>query len=214
MDFVMGWRIVSAKERVMSILTLRGLPKAWQISIWVLLGASVGTALVLARVANATSYLSDDPKTCINCHVMTDAYASWQRGSHGRVAVCVDCHVPHDNPVAKYAYKAEDGLKHSYVFTMRQEPQVLELSERAVPVVRNNCVRCHADQLLMIRLPSALERRCWDCHNNIHGSVRSLSASPSVLRPGLPPAGIESLQPSSGARNGSSTAGEQEGEQP
>lgn len=74
------------------------------------------------RIANATSYLSDSPQTCINCHVMTDAYASWQRGSHGRVAVCVDCHVPHSNLVAKYAYKSRDGLKHSCVFTMRKEP--------------------------------------------------------------------------------------------
>jgi cytochrome c nitrite reductase small subunit len=196
----------------MSIVTLAGLPRPLQVGIYGLAGVAVGMALLLVRIANATSYLSDEPQTCINCHVMTDAYASWQRGSHGRVAVCIDCHVPHSSFVAKYAYKAQDGLKHSYVFTLRKEPQVLELSARAVPVVQANCVRCHSHQVMMVMTPSfdsgpqtrpiafgspsrpgksGPSRRCWDCHHNIHGEVRSLSASPTPLRPGLPAAGLE-----------------------
>ena len=82
-------------RRVISVGTLCGLPRPLQVGIYSLVGVAVGMALVLVRIANATSYLSDSPQTCINCHVMTDAYASWQRGSHGRVAVCVDCHVPY-----------------------------------------------------------------------------------------------------------------------
>jgi cytochrome c nitrite reductase small subunit len=183
-------RRMNIVHRVTSIVTLSGLPRPLQIGIYGLVGVAVGMALLLTRIANATSYLSDAPLTCINCHVMTDAYASWQRGSHGRVAVCVDCHVPHDNIAAKYAYKARDGMKHSYVFTMRKEPQVLELSARAVPVVQANCVHCHSHQLMMIRLAGTSERRCWDCHTNIHGEVRSLSASPIELRPDLPAAGL------------------------
>jgi len=175
---------------VKSIVTLAGLPRRLQIGIYSLAGIALGLALVLVRIANATSYLSDDPLTCINCHVMTDAYASWQRGSHGRVAVCVDCHVPHSNLVAKYAFKSRDGLKHSSVFTMRTEPQVLELSAGAVSVVQSNCVRCHSQQFAMIRLAGVSERRCWDCHHNVHGKVHSLSASPATLRPGLPDAGL------------------------
>jgi cytochrome c nitrite reductase small subunit len=177
--------------RVMSIATLSGLPRRLQIGIYGLVGVAIGMALVLTRIANATSYLSDDPQACINCHVMTDAYASWQRGSHGRAAVCIDCHVPHDNIVAKYAYKARDGLKHSYVFTRRSEPQVLNLSAPAVPVIQSNCLRCHSGQLMMVRLASSRERRCWDCHQGIHGKVRSLSASPTTLRPRVPEAGLE-----------------------
>jgi len=183
-------RGMDAVRRVMSVVTLCGLPRPWQVGIYSLVGVAVGMALVLVRIANATSYLSDSPETCINCHVMTDAYASWQRGSHGRVAVCVDCHVPHSNIAAKYAYKGRDGMKHSYVFTMHEEPQVLELSAGAVPVVQGNCISCHGEQLAMIRLAGSGERRCWDCHTNIHGEVRSLSASPIELRPGLPAAGL------------------------
>lgn len=174
-----------------SIAMLAGLPRPLQVGIYGLAGVALGMAVLLARIANATSYLSDEPQACINCHVMTDAYASWQRGSHGRVAVCIDCHVPHSSPLAKYAYKAQDGLKHSYVFTARREPQVLGLSARAVPVVRANCVNCHSHQVSMIGAAAGLQRRCWDCHQGIHGKVRSLSASPGMLRPGLPDAGLE-----------------------
>jgi cytochrome c nitrite reductase small subunit len=226
-------------HRFMSLVTLTGLPRPLQLGIYGLAGVAVGLALVLVRIANATSYLSDDPQACINCHVMTDAYASSQRGSHGRVAVSTDCHVPHTNLVAKYAFKAEDGLKHSYVFTLRKEPQVLELSARAVPVVQANCGNCHSHQVMMIGaawredpalappsppghpgrvergpegpatqgqagLPNGKDRvwggdalgttvpqrRCWDCHQEIHGRARSLSASPVSLRPGLPDAGL------------------------
>jgi cytochrome c nitrite reductase small subunit len=182
---------VNGVSRILCVVTLAGLPRAVQVGVYGLAGAALGMALVLTRIANATSYLSDEPQACINCHVMTDAYASWQRGSHGQVAVCVDCHVPHSSFVAKYAYKARDGLKHSYVFTMRKEPQVLRLSARAVPVVQANCVRCHDHQLMMIRLAGSAERRCWDCHQGFHGKTRSLSASPSMLRPGLPAAGLD-----------------------
>ena len=181
--------------RVMSIVTLAGLPRALQVGVYGLAGVAVGLSLVLVRISNATSYLHDDPGACINCHVMTDAYVSWQRSSHGRVAVCVDCHVPHSSMAAKYAYKAQDGLKHSYVFTMRKEPQVLELSSRAVAVVQANCIRCHSHVVGrgFKSAPTAglLERQCWDCHQNVHGEVRSLSASPVLLRPGLPDAGLK-----------------------
>jgi len=170
-------------------------PKGWsrsrQIAAYTLMGVVIGSVLVVARLANALSYLSETPQTCMNCHVMTDAYATWQRGSHGRVAVCTDCHVPHENFAAKSTFKAADGLKHAYVFTRRQEPQVLNLSDRAVPVVQSNCLRCHDNQFAMIRLAQSSERKCWDCHDNIHGSVRSLSSSPHVLRPQLPTAGLK-----------------------
>jgi len=86
-------------RRAISIVTLSGLPRPLQVGIYALVGVAVGVGLVVARLANATSYLSDSPETCMNCHVMTDAYASWQRGSHSRVAVCTDCHVPHDGEI-------------------------------------------------------------------------------------------------------------------
>lgn len=173
-----------------NVFGLCGLGRKWQVFFYVLIGTALGIIVALIRIANATSYLSDSPQTCINCHVMTDAYASWQRGSHGHTTVCTDCHVPHENPAAKWAFKGLDGTKHSAIYTMRAEPQVMHLSATAVPVVQRNCLRCHEHQLNMVRLAGVSESKCWDCHQNIHGEVRSLSASPSELRPELPKAGL------------------------
>ena len=166
----------------------------WRWAAAGILGVAAGLAVVTARLANATSYLSNSPAACINCHVMTDAYASWQRGSHGHVAVCTDCHVPHRNAVAEYAYKATDGAKHAFMFTFDLTPQVIRLSERARPVVQTNCIRCHADRMAMVRLATASERPCWSCHTGVHGDVHSLSASPAELRPPLPPAGLKTTR--------------------
>jgi|WetSurMetagenome_2_1015567.scaffolds.fasta_scaffold127806_1 cytochrome c nitrite reductase small subunit len=168
--------------------------RSFQIFLFILIGVLFGLAFITVRVSRAFSYLSDSPETCMNCHVMTDAYASWQRGSHGRAAVCNDCHVPHSNLVSKYFFKGMDGTKHSYVFTFRKEPQVLELSYTARFVVQSNCIRCHTEQLAMVRLAGTSERTCWDCHGNIHGHVHSLSASPEMLRNRLPNAGLNLFQ--------------------
>ena len=179
---------------ILAIISLSGLPGALRVTIYVLVGTAVGLAIVVGRIANAASYLSEAPETCVNCHVMTNAYATWQRGSHGRVAVCNDCHVPHSNIVAKTVFKGMDGIKHSYVFIGRTEPQVLKLSESAAPVVQANCLRCHADLFAITRLAGPSERKCWACHTNIHGETPALSSSPNVLRPRLDDAGLIKLQ--------------------
>lgn len=181
-------------RKVLELLTLPGLPRFWQAAIYTLAGIAAGMGLLVVRISNAASYLSNAPETCMNCHVMTDAYASWQRGSHGRVASCNDCHVPHDNILAKSAFKAMDGTRHSYVFTLRNEPQVLHLSQGAIPVIQNNCIRCHGTQFQMIRLSDTTQRTCWSCHQNIHGDIHSLSASPLHLRRALPKAGLDLMK--------------------
>jgi cytochrome c nitrite reductase small subunit len=166
------------------------LPRAWRLPIAVAGILALAGAAAVGRASNAAAYLSDDAEGCLNCHVMVNAHGTWSRGSHGRFTVCNDCHVPHNNPVAKLTFKAMDGMRHSWVFTTRGEPQVLRLNAAAVPVIQENCLRCHADRLTMIRLAGASERTCWDCHQGIHGAVRGLSASPFVSRPEIPPAGI------------------------
>jgi cytochrome c nitrite reductase small subunit len=40
------------------------------------------------------SYLSSDPRACINCHIMNDQYAAWAMGDHRSFAKCNDCHLP------------------------------------------------------------------------------------------------------------------------
>lgn len=94
-------------------------PGRWQLPVILILGVMVGIILLLFRASNAHSYLSDKPETCINCHVMFSEYASWSHSSHRERATCNDCHVPQDNFVRTYLFKAMDGLRHASVFTAR-----------------------------------------------------------------------------------------------
>jgi cytochrome c nitrite reductase small subunit len=165
---------------------------AWRGPVMAMAGAVVGLALLALQVSNAKSYLSNAPEACINCHVMVPYFASWERSSHRRVASCNDCHIPHDNPLRTLFFKAQDGLRHATIFTLQRQGQVLQLNPGAVPVVRQNCVRCHEQQIMMTSMGvSTADRRCWECHRETpHGLTQSLSSTPHVRRPILPSAGM------------------------
>lgn len=167
-------------------------PGRWYVTAIIITGILAGVVVYLFRISNASSYLSHDPKACINCHVMIPQYASWKRSSHARVAVCVDCHIPHDNPIHSYSFKMRDGLRHSYVFTTRSEPQVIMIKEEGTAVVQENCIRCHRRMLEDTSLPSSTYeahkagegKLCWECHREVpHGRVHSLSAAPYAHLP-------------------------------
>ncbi|MCG9895403.1 MAG: cytochrome c nitrite reductase small subunit [Fimbriimonadaceae bacterium] len=175
-----------------SILSLSSSPRPLRLAALASAGVLVGTGFYVARISRATSYLSDDPKTCINCHVMKPYYASWQHSSHGRVASCNDCHVPHDSTVKKYAFKAKDGLRHSTIFTLRREPQVLRATEEAKKVIQANCLRCHGSVVSEVKglVGHDADRSCIECHREVpHGRTQSLSSNPNALVPDLPAAG-------------------------
>lgn len=170
-------------------------PPSWKIPVIILLGIGFGLTLHVLYISNAFSYLSDDPKTCINCHVMTPQYATWEHGSHGRVATCNDCHVPHTNVFAKYFFKASDGLRHATMFTFRLEPQVIRIKEAGKKAVQQNCIRCHENLIHPISFRAisgkSIEKDntfCWDCHRETpHGRVNSLASTPNSLTPKLSP---------------------------
>ncbi len=167
-------------------------PRAWMPFVIIAAGVGTGLFIYLLYVSKAVSYLSDDPKTCINCHVMSPYYATWQHGSHGRVAVCNDCHVPHNNALSKYFFKAKDGIYHATVFTWRAEPQVIRIKEAGTDVVQENCQRCHNhmnEKVKTVGITLADKdhgkgKLCWDCHREVpHGTVNSLSAVPDARVP-------------------------------
>ena len=106
-------------------------------------GAILGLAGYIAYASNVTSYLTNDPSACTNCHVMSSYYATWSHSSHATRATCNDCHVPHPSVIAKYYFKAKDGLYHAAVFTAHAEPQVLRPRTASATVIMNNCIRCH-----------------------------------------------------------------------
>lgn len=161
-------------------------PLRWKVPVIIILGTLCGTGLYSFYVSRAWSYVSDDPATCINCHVMTTEYVTWQHSSHRERATCNDCHVPHDNIFRTYYFKATDGLRHSAIFTARTYEQSIRMLAPGNMVVQENCIRCHGDLTEMVKANVTYEetlkgngKRCWDCHREVpHGTVRSLSATP------------------------------------
>jgi len=167
------------------------LPKKWKITYSLMIGMIIGLAAYNFLASNAISYLSDSPKTCINCHVMNSYYSSWAHSSHSRFTNCNDCHVPQDNFLKKYLFKAQDGLYHASIFTLRKEPQVIHIKEAGKKAVESNCIRCHEKQIDETSLMTHYnpkysdfeERYCWNCHReHPHKRVNSLSSSPESIQ--------------------------------
>lgn len=97
--------------------------------LFVMIGAFMGLSVFTFAYAKGTSYLSDDPAACTNCHVMQEEYTAWVQGSHKAVAVCNDCHMPH-NIVNKWFTKALNGFNHSLAFTLQDYPANIRIKER------------------------------------------------------------------------------------
>ena len=164
----------------------------WRQVAVISIGIVTGLAFFMAKEASLVSYMSDDPLACVNCHVMTPMYNSWMHSSHREWASCNDCHVPHDNIVNKYFFKAKDGLFHASVFTARAEPEVMFMREASQEVVQNNCIRCHVQQITQIKYDGWLEnhkenrteRKCWSCHQELpHGTVHGISTIRNNIAP-------------------------------
>lgn len=168
-------------------------PEGWGRVAAIISGAMLGLFVYLVHISNAVSYLSDEPETCVNCHIMAPEYATWSHSSHREVAHCNDCHVPHNNFFNKYYFKAKDGMRHAYIFTLRQEPQTIFIREDGQAVVHQNCIRCHATLVHNARVMAFTnsykenfeQRQCWECHRETpHGRVHSLSSVPYARVPG------------------------------
>jgi len=186
----------NSRGKLLNVLIKFTPPDRWKFPVIILSGIIFGLGMYIFYISNAVSYLSDDPRACVNCHVMNPQYATWIRGSHGRDTNCNDCHVPHDNIINKYLFKAQDGLRHATMFTLRLEPQVIQIKQAGKDAVQANCIRCHENNIHPISLRSINnnmigndgKRYCWDCHREVpHGRVNSLASTPFARVPRLKP---------------------------
>lgn len=148
----------------------------------------------MVYIAKAWSYLSKNPKACINCHVMNTQYATWQHSAHGVAGVtCVECHLPTDSFIDKYKSKAIDGWNHTVAFTFDTYDPAIKIGEDGARRVQKNCISCHAslaskivenaDKYHNFDQPYVENgRKCWDCHKSTpHGKVRSVTTTPHNL---------------------------------
>lgn len=135
----------------------------------IVLGVLIGVGGYTFWYAKGYSYLLNDPKVCVNCHVMQDNYDSWTVSSH-RSATCNDCHVPHDL-IGKYISKADNGFRHGWAFTFKDN-QVIRITDHNRDILNHNCVYCHEATVTGILSNKTVgqDMNCVRCHKGVgHG---------------------------------------------
>jgi cytochrome c nitrite reductase small subunit len=131
-------------------------------------GLVAGLAAYTFIYGKGYSYLLDDPRACVNCHVMRDNFDTWTVATH-RTVTCNQCHVPHAFP-ARYLSEARNGWFHSYAFTFK-DVQTIRIKSGNQNVLQENCEGCHERMIINIQ-PHGAERAkyCFDCHKGAgHG---------------------------------------------
>lgn len=116
--------------------------RLWKFAAAVLIGSAAGLTAFTFGYARGYSYLTNDPQACANCHIMSEHYAAWMKGSHHAVATCNDCHTPH-SPIRKYVVKASNGFWHSFYFTVGGFPDPLRITSKNQAVTEAACRYCH-----------------------------------------------------------------------
>lgn len=159
--------------------------KRWLV-IAVLLGILAGVGGYTFIYAEGLSYMSNDPKVCVNCHIMNDQFDAWRKGPHHNTATCNDCHVPPGFP-GKYIAKALNGYNHSMGFTFQpsrpDEPgeesffhEPIMIKPMNSQLLQDNCLRCHGDFVHDIVRGSTWGEnavRCVHCHRSVgHGPTK------------------------------------------
>jgi cytochrome c nitrite reductase small subunit len=133
------------------------------------LGAAAGLGLYTFTYAKGWSYVTNDAAACANCHIMNEQFDGWTKSSHRSVAVCNDCHVPHDF-VGKYYTKGRNGFWHSYYFTTGAFEEPIRASPASRRIAEANCRRCHEPIVAAIGTPAHAGQRdvsCVRCHGSV-----------------------------------------------
>lgn len=150
----------------------------------VLVGILGGVGAFTFGYGKGWSYLSKNPTTCANCHVMQDHYDSWQNSSHRHVAVCADCHLPHD-PIGHWLTEADNGFFHSLAFTLENFHEPIQIKPRNRRVTQGACLHCHAELVheLLPAEPGGDMLMCVHCHADVgHAHKRGGNADPEWSR--------------------------------
>lgn len=149
-----------------------------------MVGALAGGGLFTFHTAKGTAYLSNDPQVCVGCHIMRAEYDGWQHSSHHTVAVCNDCHLPHESVAAKLMVKALNGWHHSRAFTLQDFQEPIRIKPGNAKVLEDNCIACHTGMVETITAHGTLGTPtdpeqgadlygCVRCHAAVgHGPTR------------------------------------------
>lgn len=140
------------------------------IIVAIAIGLATGIGVYTFVYAKGYSYMSNNPKSCANCHVMNEQYDAWQKSSHHAVATCNDCHTPSDL-VGKYATKASNGFWHSYYFTLNNFHEPIQITEKSRQITEASCRNCHQNMVESITVSHKKEDleevSCIRCHRSV-----------------------------------------------
>src|SRR5690606_20863454 len=111
---------------------------------------------------------TNDPAACANCHIMDNHYDAWLKSSHHNVAVCNDCHTPHDF-IGKYVTKARNGWNHSFAFTTGWFHEPLQITPKNKAVTEESCRYCHQEVVEQIGAHHEAQGAisCIRCHSTV-----------------------------------------------
>jgi len=140
---------------------------AFALGLALLVGAIAGVGSFTFGYGEGAAYLSSDPTACTNCHIMQGHFDTWEASAHRHVAVCNDCHLPHD-PVGKWVTKADNGFFHSLAFTTGGFHEPIQIKARNRRVTQAACIDCHSETVHNMFPAQAGEDMlsCIHCHSD------------------------------------------------
>ena len=138
----------------------------------IIVGVAVGCVMGLGAYtflyARGSSYLTDSPAACANCHIMQEQYDGWIKSSHRAAAVCNDCHTP-AGFLPKYVTKASNGFWHSFAFTTGYFLEPVRIGARNLAISEQACRTCHRGIVDAIEGASHKQATlsCLHCHRKV-----------------------------------------------
>lgn len=138
------------------------------ISLGIFLGIPLGTGVGTFIYADGFAYLSNNPKACMNCHVMKSQFDSWQASSHHTIAKCNDCHAQ-GTVLEKYSQKAVNGFLHSFAFTTGYYHDPIFIKDFNQRIVQRSCLSCHSQfiESSHFNKDEFNKKNCTDCHREV-----------------------------------------------
>jgi cytochrome c nitrite reductase small subunit len=137
-------------------------------------GALLGLGLFTMGYGEGHAYLSNDPAACANCHIMQPQYDSWLGSSHTAQATCNDCHLPRTF-LGRWTAKADNGFFHSWAFTFQDFHEPIQIKQRNLAILQENCVACHTTMVnhLLPETVTGEALTCFSCHHSVGHGARS-----------------------------------------
>jgi cytochrome c nitrite reductase small subunit len=120
-----------------------------RILLWIA-GALVLIVLIAAFVLFGPPRVADtfaEPEFCGSCHEMEPWLEGFRESDHSDLDSCNDCHLPHDSVVSYYFWEGVVGTRDLVKHAVGAIPETIEPRERTRVWVRDNCLRCHDDEI-------------------------------------------------------------------